>query len=105
MSYNISDGILSYKHHKLNDFDNIIDDDDDILKRDQLITVLPIEKEAPNSSLWYHGRIDRIDSENILKSSGLLQSFLVRESEKRPGSYVLSYLAGDGSINHFKLVV
>jgi hypothetical protein len=101
MNLNVSDDVLSYQHNKFNDYD---DNDDGFLKRDQLITILPIEKEAPNSSLWYHGRIDRLDSEDILKSSGLLQSFLVRESEKRPGSFVLSYLARDRSINHYKLV-
>lgn len=58
---------------------------------------------APPESEWYHGRLDRYSSEQRLRNAGKLGSYLVRESDRKPGSYVLSYLGRTG-INHFRLV-
>lgn len=56
---------------------------------------------APPESEWYHGRLDRYSSEQRLRNTGKLGSYLVRESDRKPGSYVLSYLGRTG-INHFR---
>lgn len=58
---------------------------------------------------WYHGRLDRVASEERLRSfrndtsnQQVLGAYLVRESDRKPGSYVLSYLGKTG-INHFRV--
>lgn len=56
---------------------------------------------APPESEWYHGRLDRYSSEQRLRNTGKLGCYLVRESDRKPGSYVLSYLGRTG-INHFR---
>lgn len=79
---------------------------------------------APPESEWYHGRLDRYSAEARLRGSGKLGSYLgeytiyrrvlstcsyvrflfsfkVRESDRKPGSYVLSYCGRTG-INHFR---
>lgn len=66
------------------------------------MTIVPIEKEAPSSDKWYHGRLDRQRAELILREFSKPGSFLVRESEKSSGSYVLSYLSFTSVIHHFK---
>jgi len=64
---------------------------------------------APPESEWYHGRLDRVASEERLRSfrndnsnQQVLGAYLVRESDRKPGSYVLSYLGKTG-INHFRV--
>ncbi|XP_076355488.1 ras GTPase-activating protein 1-like isoform X1 [Tachypleus tridentatus] len=57
---------------------------------------------APPQTQWYHGRLDRITAEQRLQVANKLASYLVRESDRRPGSYVLSYLGHTG-INHFRI--
>ena len=55
---------------------------------------------------WYHGRLDRLGAEERLRAfrsdaGAHLGAYLVRESDRKPGSYVLSYLGKTG-INHFR---
>uniref|UniRef100_A0A182J5D4 Uncharacterized protein n=1 Tax=Anopheles atroparvus TaxID=41427 RepID=A0A182J5D4_ANOAO len=57
---------------------------------------------APPESEWYHGRLDRYSAEQRLKTASKLGSYLVRESDRKPGSYVLSYFGRTG-INHFRI--
>ncbi|KAK9884928.1 hypothetical protein WA026_009165 [Henosepilachna vigintioctopunctata] len=57
---------------------------------------------APSETLWYHGRLDRFQAEERLWKSNKLGSYLVRESDRKPGSYVLSYLGRTG-MNHFRI--
>ncbi|XP_064475272.1 ras GTPase-activating protein 1-like isoform X2 [Ornithodoros turicata] len=57
---------------------------------------------APPQSQWYHGRLDRYTAEQRLQSSGGMGRYLIRESDRKPGSYVLSYLGHTG-INHFRI--
>ena len=52
---------------------------------------------------WYHGRLDRAASEDRLRLYGKLGAYLIRESDRRPGSYVLSY-HGRSGVSHFKWV-
>ncbi|KAK2709712.1 ras GTPase-activating protein 1-like isoform X2 [Artemia franciscana] len=58
--------------------------------------------QAPDEKEWYHGRLDRYTSEERLREFTKLGSYLVRESDRRPGSYVLSFLGRTG-INHFRI--
>lgn len=57
---------------------------------------------APSETEWYHGRLDRYQAEERLWAASRLGSYLVRESDRKPGSYVLSYLGRTG-INHFRI--
>lgn len=57
---------------------------------------------APSEKEWYHGRLDRFESEERLRLTERHGSYLVRESDRKPGSYVLSYLGKTG-INHFRV--
>ncbi|OXA62813.1 Ras GTPase-activating protein 1 [Folsomia candida] len=57
---------------------------------------------APPENQWYHGRLDRHTTEERLRTAGKPGSYLVRESDRKPGSYVLSYLGRTG-INHFRI--
>lgn len=57
---------------------------------------------APPETEWYHGRLDRYTAEERLWGAARLGSYLVRESDRKPGSYVLSYLGRTG-INHFRI--
>lgn len=58
--------------------------------------------QAPPENLWYHGRLSRYLAEERLWQVSEMGSYLVRESDRKPGSYVLSYLGRTG-INHFRV--
>ncbi|CAL4130451.1 unnamed protein product, partial [Meganyctiphanes norvegica] len=79
----------------LDDFDPFHDDPDEPDEVDSSLS-------APPEESWYHGRLDRAQSEDRLKQFGKLGSYLVRESDRRPGSYVLSYMGRSG-VSHFKI--
>ena len=55
-------------------------------------------------SRWYHGRLDRHAAEERLQHAGQQGSYLIRESDRKPGSYVLSFYGITG-FNHFRCVV
>ncbi|XP_053405598.1 ras GTPase-activating protein 1-like [Mercenaria mercenaria] len=57
---------------------------------------------APPENQWYHGRLDRRIAEKRLNDRQQLGDYLIRESESKPGSYVLSYFGKTG-INHFRI--
>eukprot|EP00128_Syssomonas_multiformis_P016763 Colp12_sorted_trinity150504_noHs@12380 len=63
---------------------------------------------APVQSLakedWFHGRIKRGDAEKLLMSSQNVGTFLIRESESRPGDYSLSVRDVD-SVKHYRIRV
>ncbi|KAK7492633.1 hypothetical protein BaRGS_00016112 [Batillaria attramentaria] len=58
---------------------------------------------APDQKLWYHGRLGRAGAEGLLhdREPG---SYLVRESESKLGSFVLSYLGQNHKITHFRIL-
>lgn len=58
--------------------------------------------QAPPENRWYHGRLSRNSAEERLWHVSDIGSYLVRESDRKPGSYVLSYLGRSG-INHFRV--
>ena len=48
--------------------------------------------ESPDQ-LFYHGKISRVESEQILGSVGVEGSYLVRTSSSTPGDYALTLLS------------
>ena len=50
---------------------------------------------------WYHGRLGRAGAEDMLRDQEA-GSYLVRESESKLGSFVLSYLGHNLKITHFR---
>ena len=50
---------------------------------------------------WYHGRLGRAGAEEMLRDQEA-GSYLVRESESKLGSFVLSYLGHNFRITHFR---
>ncbi|CAL1535836.1 unnamed protein product [Lymnaea stagnalis] len=62
------------------------------------------ELKAPEEKLWYHGRLDRQSAEDCLLNSGKVGSYLIRESDSKPGSFVLSYLGQSGPPTHFRII-
>lgn len=74
----------------------------DTFLHDPLIQHENLASVAPARSQWYHGRLDRKTSESRLLRSSLDSAYLIRESDRKPGSYVLSFL-GQTGINHFRI--
>ncbi|XP_031950989.1 ras GTPase-activating protein 1-like [Corvus moneduloides] len=58
---------------------------------------------APPTNQWYHGKLDRAIAEERLWQAGKPGSYLIRESDRRPGSFVLSFLSKT-SVNHFRII-
>ncbi|KAI1239730.1 Ras GTPase-activating protein 1, partial [Lamprotornis superbus] len=52
---------------------------------------------------WYHGKLDRTIAEERLRQAGKPGSYLIRESDRRPGSFVLSFLSKT-NVNHFRII-
>lgn len=51
---------------------------------------------------WYHGKLDRTIAEERLRQARNPGSYLIRESDRRPGSFVLSFLSMTNMVNHFR---
>lgn len=56
---------------------------------------------ADNS--WFHGKITRVQAQEVLFQNGRDGSFLVRESESSPGDFSLSVKSGS-RVQHFKIL-
>uniref|UniRef100_A0AAX7VDF2 Ras GTPase-activating protein 1 n=1 Tax=Astatotilapia calliptera TaxID=8154 RepID=A0AAX7VDF2_ASTCA len=54
--------------------------------------------------LWYHGKLDRTIAEERLRQARNPGSYLIRESDRRPGSFVLSFLSMTNVVNHFRII-
>ncbi|XP_030624876.1 ras GTPase-activating protein 1 isoform X2 [Chanos chanos] len=59
---------------------------------------------APPTNQWYHGKLDRTIAEERLRQVRTPGSYLIRESDRRPGSFVLSFLSMTGVVNHFRII-
>ncbi|XP_030049223.1 ras GTPase-activating protein 1 isoform X3 [Microcaecilia unicolor] len=59
---------------------------------------------APPTNQWYHGKLDRTIAEERLRQAGRPGSYLIRESDRRPGSFVLSFLSKINVVNHFRII-
>uniref|UniRef100_A0A8C7CT97 Ras GTPase-activating protein 1 n=1 Tax=Oncorhynchus kisutch TaxID=8019 RepID=A0A8C7CT97_ONCKI len=53
---------------------------------------------------WYHGKLDRTIAEERLRQAKTPGSYLIRESDRRPGSFVLSFLSLTSVVNHFRII-
>uniref|UniRef100_A0A673WW45 RAS p21 protein activator 1 n=1 Tax=Salmo trutta TaxID=8032 RepID=A0A673WW45_SALTR len=53
---------------------------------------------------WYHGKLDRTIAEERLRQARTPGSYLIRESDRRPGSFVLSFLSMTSVVNHFRII-
>lgn len=51
---------------------------------------------------WYHGKISRVEAENLLSKSGE-GHFLVRESSNYPGDYTLCVYS-EGKVEHYHII-
>eukprot|EP00045_Choanoeca_perplexa_P006657 m.57320 g.57320 ORF g.57320 m.57320 type:complete len:503 (+) comp13722_c0_seq1:274-1782(+) len=60
------------------------------------------EVQSIESEDWYHGRIKRAEAEKVLVLTGNEGSFLIRESESKPGQYALSIRTGD-IVKHYSI--
>nr|CDS33738.2 tyrosine protein phosphatase non receptor type [Hymenolepis microstoma] len=49
---------------------------------------------------WFHGRQTASEAQKLLLQKGKNGSFLVRESIRQPGSYVLSVVTGGNTVSH-----
>ncbi|KAJ3603503.1 hypothetical protein NHX12_028248 [Muraenolepis orangiensis] len=58
---------------------------------------------APPTNQWYHGKLDRTIAEERLRQAKTPGSYLIRESDRRPGSFVLSFLSMTSVVNHFRV--
>lgn len=52
---------------------------------------------------FYHGKVARVQAEQVLLGSGMDGAFLIRDSESSPDDFSLSIKFGDG-IQHFKIL-
>ncbi|XP_061584998.1 ras GTPase-activating protein 1-like isoform X2 [Cololabis saira] len=59
---------------------------------------------APPPNQWYHGKLDRTIAEERLRQARNPGSYLIRESDRRPGSFVLSFLSLNNMVNHFRII-
>lgn len=59
---------------------------------------------APPTNQWYHGKLDRMIAEERLYQAGRTGSYLIRESDRRPGSFVLSFLSKTNVVTHFRII-
>ena len=55
----------------------------------------PLSSSDPTTERWFHGSLSGPDAERLLLDKGKNGSFLVRESQSKPGDYVLSVRADD----------
>ncbi|KAL5964079.1 Tyrosine-protein phosphatase non-receptor type 11 [Taenia solium] len=61
---------------------------------------LMVDDYTSESARWFHGRQTANEAQNLLLQKGKYGSFLVRESVRQPGSYVLSVVTGDHNVSH-----
>eukprot|EP00128_Syssomonas_multiformis_P002334 Colp12_sorted_trinity150504_noHs@15130 len=52
---------------------------------------------------WFHGKISRVQAEQLLMRKGVEGSYLIRESESSPGDFSLSVKHGT-TVQHFKVL-
>lgn len=55
----------------------------------------PLISEDPTSERWFHGQLSSWEAEKLVLDKGKNGSFLVRESQSKPGDYVLTVRTED----------
>ncbi|XP_065656265.1 tyrosine-protein phosphatase non-receptor type 11 isoform X3 [Hydra vulgaris] len=59
----------------------------------------PMNSKDPTSERWFHGHMSGKDAENLLMDKGKNGNYLVRESIRTPGDYVLTIRSDDNVIH------
>lgn len=62
----------------------------------------PVNSEDPTTERWFHGHISGKEAEKQLMEKGKYGSYLVRESQSKPGDFVLSVKCED-KVTHVKI--
>ncbi|XP_045163455.1 tyrosine-protein phosphatase non-receptor type 11-like isoform X2 [Mercenaria mercenaria] len=62
----------------------------------------PVNSEDPTTERWFHGHISGKEAEKQLMERGKYGSYLVRESQSKPGDFVLSVKCED-RVTHVKI--
>ncbi|XP_052820621.1 tyrosine-protein phosphatase non-receptor type 11-like isoform X1 [Mya arenaria] len=62
----------------------------------------PVNSEDPTTERWFHGHISGKEAEKQLMDNGKYGSYLVRESQSKPGDFVLSVKCED-KVTHVKI--
>eukprot|EP00111_Clytia_hemisphaerica_P003207 TCONS_00009136-protein len=91
---------LDYDQVHRDDFD--IDDGGNDELDDEKLQNLILDK-APPPERWYHGRLGRKGAEEFLLKNNTPCAYLVRESDRKPGMYSLSYLSSTKNLSHFRI--
>ncbi|XP_043919015.1 tyrosine-protein phosphatase non-receptor type 11-like, partial [Protopterus annectens] len=60
----------------------------------------PLNCKDPTSERWYHGHLSGKEAEKLLIDKGKPGSFLVRESQSKPGDFVLSVLTSEEKLEN-----
>lgn len=63
----------------------------------------PLYSNDPTNERWYHGRIDGKAAEKLLLTKGDRNTFLVRESISKPGSFVISVKTSEDDVAHIMI--
>lgn len=62
----------------------------------------PVNSEDPTTERWFHGHITGKEAEKQLMEKGKYGSYLVRESQSKPGDFVLS-VKNEDKVTHVKI--
>ncbi|XP_065672568.1 ras GTPase-activating protein 1 isoform X3 [Hydra vulgaris] len=97
-----ADNLENFHEADREEFDIDDDDGDDVESEFKKLEKF-IYEHAPSPENWYHGILDRQDAEQRLLVKNIPCSYLIRESDRKPGIYSLSYLSATYSISHFRI--
>ena len=62
---------------------------------EEIQLIYPLNCADPTTERWFHGHLTGREAEKVLLDKGRNGSFLVRESQGKPGNYVLSVRSED----------
>ena len=62
---------------------------------EEIQLIYPLNCADPTTERWFHGHLTGREAEKVLLDKGRNGSFLVRESQRKPGNYVLSVRSED----------
>ncbi|OWF46727.1 tyrosine-protein phosphatase non-receptor type 11-like isoform X1 [Mizuhopecten yessoensis] len=74
-----------------------MENQDQLKERNGVVIELkyPLNSEDPTTERWFHGHLSGKEAEKVLLEKGKNNSYLVRESQSKPGDFVLSVRCDD----------